>query len=76
MSYQSLVDKVQSYVRLNAKGRANMDIGMLNMTAETDEKREAEEEDKAAAGEEDWWKDACKSCEEPWIGYVGYKGGK
>ena len=74
MSYQELIDRVQVYVRLNTKGKSNMDIGMINMTEEeSDGAKEAEKEKEDA--DEDWWKDTCAPCDQNWIGYMGYKGG-
>ena len=68
MSYQALVDKVQVYVRLNSKGKANMDIGMVNLTEEAEEiTKEAEEAKDAEA--DDWWPD------QNYVGYMGFKGG-
>ena len=37
MTYQELVDRVQIYVRLNTKGKSNMDIGMITATEEAEE---------------------------------------
>ena len=74
MSYQELVDKVQSYVRINAKGKAKMDMGMIdiagNINLNSDGEKEDEKEEDFTKGddEEDWKHD------EGWIGYMGYKG--
>ena len=74
MSYQALIDKVQVYVRLNSKGKASMDIGMINMTEEEPEGSKEEPEGSKDV-DDDWWKEACSPCDQNWIGYMGYKGG-
>jgi len=68
MSYQELIDKVQSYVRLNSK-KVKTEIGNINMNIEDYEKEELKEEDQFKELEEDWNKE-----DENWIGYMGYKG--
>jgi hypothetical protein len=70
MSYQELVDKVQSYVRLNSKGKSNMDMGMINMNTDIvkDATIQEGEEGNGEKEEEEEWPN------EHWIGYVGYPG--
>jgi hypothetical protein len=67
MTYQSMVDKVQAYVRLNSKNKNN-DIGALNMHIENDKVEDEKKEDVNEEAEEEWPRD------ENWIGFMGYKG--
>ena len=69
MTYQKLKDKVQAYVRINSKGKAHMEIGMLNMNIDEDMQKtdgDKEYEPEKSDTEEEW--------NEHWVGYVGYKG--
>jgi len=61
MSYQELLDKVQSYVRLNGKAKSNFE-GKINMNVNNEEEEAGENEDCKATPikeevEEDWGQD-------------------